>query len=111
MLILLFLCYHIVMKNQPTKRFLIVLFSFIAVFALVGVILLCLGMPEESSFALIPIPFCVAAFFTFRFPKDPAKNTGLLVVSITLRFVTILLAMLVPILLWKLVPSYEGISV
>ena len=50
------------------------------------------------------------AFFTFQFPKDPVINTVGLVLANVLRFLSVLLAILIPVLIWKFVQEFQAIS-
>ena len=104
------LWYILGMKKHLSKRS---IFAIIisAVILLTGVILLCMGKMKESVFAFIPFPFCIWTFFSFYYPKDVQKHTGLLFLSIASRFICNLISMLIPALIWKFVPSfYNSIS-
>ena len=109
-----------------------IIFSKIRIFFAIAIILLgnkrslwyILGMKKHLSkrsiFAIIisavilltgVIPFCIWTFFSFYYPKDVQKHTGLLFLSIASRFICNLISMLIPALIWKFVPSfYNSIS-
>lgn len=103
-------CGIFLIVKSLSKRFFLYLIIIVTSFLLVGVALLCFSLLKESIFAFLPIPFCAVAFFTFQFPKDPVNNTVGLVLANVLRFLSVLLAILIPVLIWKFVQEFQAIS-
>lgn len=90
---------------------LITLLAVEAVFVVFGVVLLCLSLFKESIFAFIPIPFTVGIFFTFFLSEEKADSAKSLIGSIVIRFLFIALALFIPVIIYRYVPSfYDSMS-
>lgn len=84
--------------------------GFVAAALVSGIVLLCLGRGLESMFTFLPIPFCSWIYFSFFYPKDVQAHVGGLFLSIFTRFICMVISMLVPAIIWKFVPAYQGVS-
>ncbi len=94
--------------NKQTK-ILILIFSLLYLGILIpSIIFLCLGKYGEMMFFLLPSLFLVPIFLSFyKIPKKTNRHPFLLFLSFFLRYLLDILAIVLPSLLWFLVPELK----
>lgn len=91
------------------KKSLIILIFGIAV-AITAIFFTCFNLFKELIFVFIPLPFSIIAYLSFEYPKDIQKHNAKLVFSIIIRYLSIALAIVIPMLLRQFIPIFNDIN-
>lgn len=97
------------MKNI-NKKTLVTILPPAIIYLVLGITLLCLGMFKESLFAFFPIPFMVAGFYSFFYPKDINQKKAIFIMATILRIIFVLCGMLIPTIIWANAKIYSDLS-
>ncbi len=98
--------------NKQTKILILIFSLLYAGIFIPSVIFLCLSMYGEMMFFLFPSVFLVPIFLTFyKIPKKTNRHPFLLFLSFLLRYLLDIAAIVLPSLLWFLIPELnESVS-
>ena len=96
------------LMNKQTK-ILIFIFSLLYVGIFIpSIVFLCLGMYGEMMFFVLPSIFLVPIFLSFyKIPKKTNRHPFLLFLSFLLRYLLDIAAIVLPSLLWFLIPELK----